>query len=159
MFIPLRFELSDTVMYSRAFEATARQAEDLSVPLGEIGLRVIAAVGQQFETEGQWAGTPWAPLSDKYARWKEQHYPGRPLLVRERIMRQQMLDPATSLFVSPLQMMYQPESDIAIHHQEGVPERNLPARPMVAFPPTELREWDRVMVRWLAAGDPLWGGF
>ena len=159
MLIPLRFSLGDTAVYSRAFKMTARQAEDLSEPLAEIGLRVIAAVGQQFLTEGEWGGTPWPQMSPRYALWKEEHYPGRPLLVREALMRRAMLDPEGSLFVSPKLMIYQPDSDIALYHQEGVPERNLPPRPMLAFPAAELHEWDRIMVAWLTADDPLWGRF
>jgi phage gpG-like protein len=37
----------------------------------------------QFDAEGQGASGSWAPLSEQYAAWKEDHYPGQPILQRE----------------------------------------------------------------------------
>jgi phage gpG-like protein len=37
----------------------------------------------QFSAEGKGASGSWAPLSAQYAEWKEEHYPGRGILVRE----------------------------------------------------------------------------
>lgn len=158
MVLPIRFKLGDTTIYSRAFEMMERQAADLAVPLREIGDVLIADVGEQFASEGAWSGHSWAPLSDKYSQWKEQHYPGMPLLVATGRMRAALLDPAQSLVVTAHTLRYEPDSDIAIYHQEGTP--TMPARPPIDIPTPELREWDRVMVRWLrATSDPLWGSF
>jgi len=158
MLTPVRFKLGDTTVYSRAFEMWARQASNLTVPLREIGGLLIADVGEQFASEGAWGGSSWAPLSDKYSAWKEIHYPSMPLLVASGAMRAAMLDPASSLDVSPQRLVYEPHSDIAIYHQEG--SSAMPARPLIDIPVVELREWDRAIVRWLqATSDPLWGPF
>lgn len=38
----------------------------------------------QFASEGRGPNAgAWAPLSEQYARWKEEHYPGQPILQRE----------------------------------------------------------------------------
>ena len=68
--------------YSRMFSTLAVEAEDLSEPLDPVGDLIIRKVGEQFLMEGAHSGRPWAPLSDSYRRWKEDHFPGRPLLVR-----------------------------------------------------------------------------
>jgi hypothetical protein len=161
--IPIRFKLGDTTVYSRAFEMLGRQAADLSVPLREIGEMLIVDIGHQFQSEGAWGGSSWAELSDKYSIWKEQHYPGMPLLVASGDMRAAMLDPAQTLTVSPNLLVYEVDGElgeIALAHQEGVEANNLPARPMIEVPELELHEWDRVLVRWLqATSEPLWGPF
>lgn len=163
MATPIRFQLGDTTIYSRAFEMMGRQAADLQVPLREIGGMLIVDIGEQFASEGAWAGSSWAMLSDRYSRWKEEHFPGRPLLVATGDMRAEMLDPAKVLDVSPNRMLYEVADElgvIALAHQEGVAENNLPARPMIDIPLPELHEWDRAIVRWLqATSDPLWGPF
>ena len=158
MLTPIRFTLGDTTVYSRAFQMMERQAANLTVPLREIGGMLLADVGEQFASEGGWGGSSWAPLSDRYSVWKEMHYPGMPLLVATGAMRSAMLDPASSLDVGPHRLVYEPHSDIAIYHQDGT--EVMPARPMIDIPVLELREWDRVIVRWLqATSDPLWGPF
>jgi hypothetical protein len=42
-----------------------------------------AEMERQFEAEGQGQSGGWAPLSEQYRRWKEEHYPGKPILQRE----------------------------------------------------------------------------
>lgn len=38
---------------------------------------------KQFDAQGAGESGGWAPLSEQYARWKEQNYPGQPILQRE----------------------------------------------------------------------------
>jgi hypothetical protein len=47
----------------------------------------IGWMRRQFETEGAFAGAPWAQLSPAYAAWKAQHYPLRGILVAEGDLR------------------------------------------------------------------------
>lgn len=153
----MTFRLGDTTKYSRGFEMLATRAKDLTVPLTEIGVRLIRSIGVQFATEGAWAGSPWRPLTDKYAAWKEQHYPGRPILVASGAMRSSMLNPGRGLRILPTRLLYSPESDVAIYHQEGTDR--MVARPMVELPLVELHEFDRIFVRWLRGLErgPMWG--
>ena len=41
-----------------------------------------AQMKDQFKTEGAEGGEAWVPLTPEYAGWKEQHYPGQPILQR-----------------------------------------------------------------------------
>lgn len=33
----------------------------------------------QYRSEGAATNAPWAPLTDRYAAWKQKHYPGQPI--------------------------------------------------------------------------------
>lgn len=48
----------------------------------------IRWMAEQFDTEGDWGGEHWAPLSENYLSWKAQHYPGRPILQATSDLRQ-----------------------------------------------------------------------
>lgn len=39
-----------------------------------------AITREQFTSQGTRGGSRWVPLSKKYARWKELHHPGKPIL-------------------------------------------------------------------------------
>lgn len=36
------------------------------------------------------SGTKWAPLSPRYAAWKARHFPDKPILVREELLRESL---------------------------------------------------------------------
>lgn len=45
-------------------------------------------VDEQFDARGHGpVAGPWAPLSPKYAKWKEVHFPGMPILERTGVLR------------------------------------------------------------------------
>jgi hypothetical protein len=166
MFVPVTVSMSGEVMYERGFDMLQKEAEDMTVPLSAIGSRVLEGVGKQMESEGAWAGVEWERLSEDYSEWKEYHVPGLPKLVgikpmgqvmpgqrttlreyeRSGKMKAELLNPA-GVHVTRKSMIYQPMSDIAGYHEFGT--ERMPARPPVAFPLTELREWDRTFVRWM----------
>lgn len=173
VFINMRFTGPDAGAYSRGFEAWAHAAEDMEPVMQRIGDDVVDDVGQMFGTQGAAAGAPWKPLSTKYEKWKEQHYPGRPILVRTGAMRREMLDKLSALHTSKDRMLYEPLSGIAMFHQRGgrstttftvgggnVTEETtsgrLPRRPMVAFTEARKRQWDRYWAEWLAADRDAW---
>lgn len=43
-------------------------------------------IRSQFDAQGEGTTGPWAPLSAQYAAWKEQNYPGMPILKRTGAM-------------------------------------------------------------------------
>lgn len=53
----------------------------------------ISWLGRQFETEGAFAGRPWAPLSPGYASWKSINYPGKTILSRTGALRRAATTP------------------------------------------------------------------
>ena len=93
--------------------------------------------GKQFDAEGAGpiAGS-WAPLSVSYAKWKEAHYPGKPLLVRTGALKAALTGPGAgarrdisgdSLTFGTTGIPY------ASFHQTGTGK--MPARPEFDFGP------------------------
>lgn len=156
------FDVEGQRQINRALELTEAQAADLSEPLGEMADVIIQAVREQFATEGAAGrGHRWKPLSDPYARWKQRHWPGRPILVRTGGMKGAMLNRQTAVTITPHRMIYEPKSKIAGYHQRGAtwvvlsqdgPDlATLPAREMIALTMEQKRQAvDRVFTRWVA---------
>jgi hypothetical protein len=63
-------------------------------------------------------------------------------------MRSAMIS-ANALRIDPRRLIYEPDSEIALFHQEGDEARGLPQRKMVEIPELERRSWDRIFVTWL----------
>jgi len=65
--------------FARSFNRWAEDCKDLRKPFNEIGNDFYRANKRNFNAEG----TPqkFKELSEKYAEWKNLHYPGRPILV------------------------------------------------------------------------------
>lgn len=161
--VAINFDVAGERQVARMFELTSEMSRDLSEPLGELMDRLLDSVRAQFDTEGAAAaGVPWQPLSNDYAVWKLENYPGRPILVRDGGMRAAMLDDTSAVHVGPDQAVYEPISTIAGYHQSGADWigpawghgeylHHLPQRKMVDLS----EEWkhesvDRVFARWIA---------
>lgn len=117
---------------------------------------------QQFETEGAFAGRPWAPLSPAYAAWKSAHAPGKGLLIFAGGIRQAASRPertalprSLTLTVDDSKWGHGPKkvaAPILQYHQDGVPGR-LTARPLVfgsPLPPAAAADLDAVAGRYVA---------
>jgi hypothetical protein len=87
----------------------------------------IGWMREQFETEGDFFGDPWAPLSPRYAAWKEQHYPGKGILIAEGDLRRAASSPRRT--VGPLFLELEIVDPKVRFHQEGTSK--MPARPLV----------------------------
>lgn len=55
---------------------------DLRPAWDDVARVFTEAEERQFLTEGAAGGTPWAPLSPRYAAWKAIHFPGKGILRR-----------------------------------------------------------------------------
>lgn len=144
----VRFDVAGDVQYSRAFEAAAEEARDLSDPLGKVGDSVLSSVFEQFRTEGSFgSGGRWQPLSPGYERWKREQVGDEPILVFHGTMRAAMIA-RSAVHVTPRRMTYDPHApDYALRHQQG--EGDLPARKMVELPMSTRRDFDRFFADWL----------
>lgn len=142
----LRFDVAGVEHYARGFDLMATEAKDLRDPLTDIAHDLRQRIGRQFSTQGAAEGTPWAPLSAAYAAWKEQHFPGRPLLVQTARMRGEMLNPA-AFEVTEQRMVYEVDERKAYWHQTGAGHN--PARPMVVLSAAARRDWDHLWVQWI----------
>jgi len=98
-----------------------------------------AEVKRQFDTEGESGGEAWKPLSDKgYGAWKEQHYPGTPILVREGTLRASLTNrdaPGSISRQEPKTLVMGTSVPYAIYHQKGTKDEAgkviMPARPEI----------------------------
>ena len=148
MFVRVHFDIDGDAQYSRAFEALEHEARDMSDPLERIADDLLRQIGLQFQTEGAYGlGTVWRPLSREYAAWKEEHFPGRPILVRTGEMREHMLDKPRTVRVTAQRMVYEVASDVPVYHQKG--RGHNPERKMVALPGAGRRNWDRILHEWV----------
>lgn len=150
--VAMRFNVAGETAYSRAFEAMADEARDLSDPLRSIGQSIISGVSEQFRTEGEsGSGQRWHPLNPDYEAWKEQQVGPEPILVFHGTMRAAMISPG-AIEVSPHRLVYDPHApEYAIYHQRGTLEDggHLPKRKIVDIPMQQRRSWDRIFSSWL----------
>lgn len=95
-----------------------------------------AAEQSQFESEGAFGSGGWKPLSEAYAAWKEQHYPGKPILQREGALFDSLTEqaaPGAIRDIFPNFMQFGTSVPYAVFHQEGTD--TMPARPPLIMPP------------------------
>lgn len=109
---------------------------DLRTGFNNVGDYLAAVNKRHFDTEGEsGASGKWAPLSPKYAAWKEKHYPGKPILRRtdalykgltERPMAVESITATTAVFGTD--RFY-----AAIHQRGGWVSGWPPERPVIAL--------------------------
>lgn len=146
----VRFNIVGDVQYSRAFEAAAEEAEDLSEPLEQVGESLLRSIGEQFRSEGAYGlGSKWTPLNADYERWKREQVGDEPMLVFHGTLRAAMIA-HSAVRVEPRRMTYAPDApDYGIRHQTGDEDDGLPQRKMVELPEADRRQWDRYFAEWL----------
>lgn len=82
----------------------------------------LAEAKAQFASEGESGGEHWAPLSPEYARWKEAHYPGKPILERTGDLMRSLTekDAPHAVFQSePRKLTMGSDLIYALFHQTG----------------------------------------
>lgn len=86
-------------------------------------------VQQDFVLEGGGSGSSWAPLSPAYAAWKQQHYPGKGILVRSGALKASLSGPDADQAIfrpTPTSLEIGSTVPYGIYHQLG---GRLPQRP------------------------------
>lgn len=89
-------------------------------------------VQQDFVLEGGGSGASWAELSPKYAAWKQRHFPGRGILVREGALKASLAGvEAVGAIFRPTATALEIGTSVpyAIYHQAPRPGSRLPQRP------------------------------
>jgi phage gpG-like protein len=87
-------------------------------------------VQQDFVLEGGASGSPWAPLSPRYAAWKAVHFPGKGILVRSGALKASLASgsaPGAIFATTPTTLELGTTVPYGIYHQLG--GAHLPQRP------------------------------
>jgi hypothetical protein len=163
--VSIELNVAGETQLARAFEATSREADDLSEPLARYGEFLLREIGEQFQSEGARGGEPWRRLSRAYETWKTEAYPGRPILVQSGAMRSAALSPR-AVTVTPRRLVYEIDDanvsggtrgegdrvdrgQLAYWHQTG--GGRLPERRIVQLNMEARRQLERVFAEWLTA--------
>lgn len=150
MLVRVGINIAGEQQLSRAFEAYEGEITDMREPLQETAGILERAVGEQFATEGvSGTGRAWQPLSPDYQAWKDEHYPGRPLMVREGALRGELTTDAGIKELSPDRLVFGSDLDYAIYHQQG--RGHNPARRLIDLNVGVRRSIDRAFASWLNA--------
>jgi hypothetical protein len=83
----------------------------------------IRWMAEQFETEGEWGGEHWAPLSPDYLARKMQLYPGKPILQATGDLRQAASRPRRRATPQFLELII---DDSGYQHGRGSPRAVAP---------------------------------
>lgn len=136
--VEVSFDLSGFTDYELALARMIALLTDLRsfwpviVPLWAEWMR------EQFKTEGEWGGDPWAPLSEAYLARKMKLYPGKGILYATGDLRraasqpQRIATPESITFVvddSQKRHGGKEPRSVIDYHQQGT--ATMPARPVV----------------------------
>jgi phage gpG-like protein len=119
----------------------------------------FGSVQDLFTTEGRVRGIGgrfrkgfvWARLSPRYKAWKEQHYPGKTILVREGDLRASVrwshgrLGAGGIFDAQPRHLIFGTDVPYAAYHQYGTDK--MPARPFL--PPVDAKEYAPLLRNWI----------
>ncbi len=125
----LKLQVTGMEDLTLALREMARQPADLRQAFLEVAQDFKQTEQLRFEREGP----GWAPLSPNYARWKQQHFPGKPILQRTgRLMRS--LTGQSGEYeqtITPHSLTIHSHVPYGSEHQTGTD--NMPARPPIAI--------------------------
>lgn len=155
--LTVTFDVAGEAQFVRAFEVYDHELRDLSEPFEDVADHLTRVVGEQFLSEGAHGlGSKWRPLNPDYEAWKEEHYPGRPILVRSGAMRAAYLVEGTRELTHDRLVWGVTDqtddegeriSEYAVAHQTG--RGVVPQRKIIALNTGDRRALDRVFVHWL----------
>ncbi len=112
---------------------------------------LFATGGRARGGGGKFKSGAWAQLSPRYRVWKQEHYPSRPLLVREGTMRESVnwhgsgLGPGGIFEATPSYAVFGTSVPYAKYHQYGT--KNMPQRSFL--PPPDPAVFAPLMQAWL----------
>lgn len=141
-FLELKFRIGNIDLLTVGFGQTKVLLTDWRPAFKRMHEAYAQYQEQVFATEGRAGLGRWKPLSPMYKRWKERHFPGRPILTRTGKLRAAA---KTLLFLSRDRLAMGPGNLVpyAIYHESPLPRRMIPLRPFVRPSPrmvTRLRE-------------------
>lgn len=103
----IRFDFAGFSEYERALVRMLAALSDLRLFWPRLVPVWVGWMRQRFETEGEFGGEPWAPLSATYLAIKQRLYPGKGILYASGQLRQEtsrpqrVVTPRTLTFIIP----------------------------------------------------------
>lgn len=147
----IAFEFYGDTQVERTIDRTLDRTDDATPAWDAIADSLARAERRQFDSEGGYASGGWAPLSPRYAAWKERHYPGRPILVRTGRLRASLTErPLGVEVIRPHSAILGSHVPYGLHHQRG--GGRLPRRRPVELPESVRRQWVQIVQRWIVTG-------
>lgn len=149
--VELRLAFYGEHQIDRTLARFAEAASDARPAWEAMADRFAKAEARQFRSEGSYGSGGWAPLSPRYAAWKQRHYPGRRILERTGDLKRSLTDrPFGIEVIEPGFMVLGSAVSYGAYHQAGGP--NLPRRRPVELPESERREWVKILQRFIVTG-------
>ncbi len=107
---------------------------------------------RQFDQEGAYTGTKWAALTPPYGRWKQRHFPGKPILELTGDLRESMTQRPFGIdVITDDQMVIGTGVPYASYHQRGT--EKMPARPIIEKPSfQDRRKFASILHNWIVKG-------
>src|SRR5262245_53623171 len=132
----LRLEIDGQEEFAGAIDRISDQVSDFRPVWPEIEQVFYRIELEQFGSEGARGGSKWKALSPAYKKWKEVHFPGRPILVRDGRLKRSLsvIGAGGSDSIKefrPLELILGSRGPYAIYHKRGTPK--MAARPPMQF--------------------------
>lgn len=107
----------------------------------------------QFRKQGGHTGPQWAPLAPGYAKWKQMHFPGKPILQLTGLLRSSLVKrPFGVDEVWDKGMVVGTAVEYATYHQNGTDK--MPARPIIGKPTKhEMKSFSDTLHNWVVKGE------
>lgn len=136
---------------NRAFNRVEEYISDFRSVWPDVAGEIYAINKEQFESEGAaGASGQWTRLTPAYERFKQEEFPGQPILQAEGHMAASLLDPEAS------DAIYRPLRDVLIIGSQDPKARahhlglgNLPARPIFSLAESHKRRIQKTIQRGL----------
>lgn len=152
MVVSFRIDVAGVQVVSRDLARARHRVGDLRPALNALAAILVEENRANFSSEGAASVYGrWDPLSPNYRRWKEKHYPGKPILVRTGALEASLtslpmgVQTATSTTIS-----LGTDIEYARYHQTGT--RNMPRRAPVALTERAKRDMVKVIQKWIVDG-------
>jgi phage gpG-like protein len=129
-----RLDTAGEVQMDRGIARFADGVSDYRPIWGVIESDFYALEQRQFQTAGAAGGKAWPELSPEYSTWKEEHFPGTPILERTGELMRSLTDPnhpQTVRIEERKTLTLGTQVPYAIYHQSTEPRTRLPRRPEI----------------------------
>lgn len=150
MAVTLRFSVYGEDQINRTL-ARFEAADDATPVWEALADDFLKIERRQFASEGAYGSGGWAPLSPRYAKWKAEHYPGRPILERTGDLVASLTEGPQVRIITPGFMVLGSAVDYGEYHQTGTPR--MPRRRPIEFTESTRREWVKTMQRYIVTGE------